>query len=114
MTVGHVERAVLHALIASDGAPVPTSAIIRRAYPRLTKFEIWRYQNDYCPRRMWKGSLPPESAKTGRLSITGSSIDAVLHAKLVLAKGMQADDIRLDCSRLRVNERHSRAIFSLK
>ena len=30
------------------------------------------------------------------LSIIGSSIDAVLHTKSVLAKGMQADDIRLE------------------
>jgi hypothetical protein len=30
------------------------------------------------------------------LSIIGSSIDAVLHSKAVLAKGMQADDIRLE------------------
>src|SRR5262245_56533520 len=30
------------------------------------------------------------------LSIIGSAIDAVLHTKAVLAKGMQADDIRLE------------------
>jgi len=30
------------------------------------------------------------------LSIIGSSLDAVLHTKTVLAKGMQADDIRLE------------------
>jgi hypothetical protein len=43
------------------------------------------------------------------LSIIGSSIDAVLHTKSVLAKGMQADDIRLEA----VNAKQSAVLCSM-
>jgi hypothetical protein len=41
--IGHVQRRVKRGFIASAGKPVTTGELIRRAYPRQTKFESWQY-----------------------------------------------------------------------
>jgi hypothetical protein len=42
--VGRVQRQVRRAFLASNGKPLSTAELIRRAYPRLRKFESWRYR----------------------------------------------------------------------
>jgi hypothetical protein len=41
--IGHVQRQVKRSFVASGGQPLTTGDLIRRAYPRQTKFESWQY-----------------------------------------------------------------------
>ena len=43
--IGHVQRQILRAFIASDGQPLSTSTLIRWCYPRLkTLPKSWQYK----------------------------------------------------------------------
>ena len=42
--VGRLQRAVRRVFAASNGEVAQTADFLRRAFPRLTKFEGWRYR----------------------------------------------------------------------
>jgi hypothetical protein len=43
--VGKLQRATRRAFIYSDAQPITTADILRHAFPHLTRFEPWRYQD---------------------------------------------------------------------
>ena len=43
--IGRIERAARRELIARNGGPATTGDFVRRAWPRLTRFEIRHYRS---------------------------------------------------------------------
>jgi hypothetical protein len=64
--VGHVQRQIKRALIASNGKPLTTSELMRRAYPRLTKYQSWRYRQVREAALRWAVRVGRSGIGTGR------------------------------------------------
>jgi len=43
--IGKIERAARRELISRNGGPATTGDFVRRAWPHLTWFEVWRYRS---------------------------------------------------------------------
>lgn len=51
--VGHIQRQVRREFILSDGRPLSTGELIRRAYPHLRIFASWHYREVRRAARRW-------------------------------------------------------------
>ncbi len=51
--IGHVQRQIKRSFVAGDGKPLTTGDLIRRAYPRLTKFDSWQYAQVRLSAERW-------------------------------------------------------------
>jgi hypothetical protein len=43
--IGWLQRAVLRELVIRNGEPATTADFLRRAFPRMRRFEPWRYED---------------------------------------------------------------------